>query len=84
MTARTWDVAGAIANAQESSAAAVHPVQAPPLDRKAFATAQARAALVGFELVAMPGGGFVSSKWGHIRALATMADVEAFLQQIGA
>ncbi len=53
-------------------------------DRKAFATAQARLALKGFELVAMPGGGYVSQQWGHVRALADMAAVEAFVRQVGA
>lgn len=79
--------AGAPAAAAIAAAAGAPPTsQADDLGSgaKEFATAQARAALKGFELVAMPGGGFVSSQWGHIRALATMDEVAAFLKQIGA
>jgi hypothetical protein len=54
------------------------------VDAKAIATLQAKAALAGYSLVAMPGGGFVASRWGFVRVLAKPADVEAFLARVGA
>lgn len=51
--------------------------------RKRASTAQARAALAGFELVAMPDGTFVVARSESSDApcmLATLDDVEAWLE----
>ncbi len=53
-------------------------------DQKAVATATARAALAGFELVQMADGSFVVARWTMTRALPDLAAVEAFLAQVGA
>lgn len=53
-------------------------------DRKAIAGLQARAALLGFELVVLPDGTFIVKKWNLMRELATLAEVEAFLVRVGA
>lgn len=53
-------------------------------DVKSYATLQARAALAGFELVRMPGGDYVVGRWGMVRALSDVEQLEAFLQQVGA
>lgn len=50
---------------------------------KAFATVQARAALLGVELVQLGDGTFLVKKWGLFRTLETAADVERFLRQVG-
>lgn len=52
--------------------------------RKAEATLIARAALAGVELVRLADGSWVVSRWGLVRPLATDADVEAWLQRVGA
>lgn len=60
------------------------PAQAAVDEVKAYATLQARAALAGFELVRMPGGDYVVGRWGMVRALSDVAQLEAFLRQVGA
>jgi hypothetical protein len=49
---------------------------------KRLATLQAELALIGHELVALPGGGFVVARWGQVRALADLAEVEQFLRLV--
>jgi hypothetical protein len=52
---------------------------------KAVATLKARAALAGFTLTQLvTEGGFVIARWDQARELATIADVERFLQALGA
>ena len=51
--------------------------------RKAFATAQARLALAGFQLERMADGSFVVARWTMTRALADEAAVDAFMRQVG-
>lgn len=58
--------------------------QAAVDDVKVYATLQARAALAGFELVRMPGGDYVIGRWGMVRAFPDVAQIEAFLRQVGA
>lgn len=59
--------------------------RAPPApDAKLFATLQARAAIAGFELVQMADSSFVAAGWTMTRAFTTRADVETFMQQVGA
>lgn len=58
--------------------------QAAVDDIKSYATLQARAALAGFELVRMPGGDYVVGRWGMVRALSDVEQLEAFLHQVGA
>ncbi len=53
-------------------------------DAKAFATLQAKAALNGWQVVAMPGGGYVVARWGLTRALANFGELERFLKHVGA
>lgn len=52
------------------------------LDSKKRATLQARAAIAGYELVALADGSFIISRWGMFRTLDHMAAVEAFLSRI--
>ena len=58
------------------------------VDRKAFETFRAAAAFKGYTLArSNPSDGPVSywaSRWGLVRELRTLADVGAFIQQIGA
>lgn len=54
-----------------------------PADTKAVSTLVARAALAGYELVRLADGSFAICRWGLIRALATVADVEIFLELAG-
>ncbi len=68
-------------------ASAADGLRAVTPDDKVLATLQARAALAGYELVRMADGSFVvarSGAPGTTRALADIAEVEAFLQQVGA
>jgi hypothetical protein len=51
---------------------------------KVFASLQARLALRGFVLQALPGGRFAVSSWNLHKVLDDLADVEAFAQQVGA
>ena len=52
---------------------------------KLVATAKARAALAGFELVDLPDGSFVITRWNLLsRELPHLAAVDAFLQRAGA
>ena len=51
---------------------------------KSVATLQARAALAGFELVALADGGFLVTKWGLLKTLADLDAAAAFLDQAGA
>ena len=51
---------------------------------KAFANAQAKLALAGFQLEQMADGSFVVARWTMTRSLADMPAVEAFMQQVGA
>jgi hypothetical protein len=53
-------------------------------DPKVAANLCARAALAGFELVDLPDGTFLVSRWDQSREFATVADVEAFLRRVGA
>lgn len=56
-----------------------------PMDaRKAFANAQAKLAIAGFQLERMADGSFVVARWTMTRSLADMAALEAFQQQVGA
>lgn len=67
------------------SAQAGHAAQlAEALRRKAEATLIARAALAGVELVRLADGSWIVSRWGLVRPLANDADVEAWLQRVGA
>lgn len=51
---------------------------------KVFANLQARAALAGHELHRSPSGaGFYVSRWGMTRYFPTLAQVQAFIAQIG-
>lgn len=52
--------------------------------RKAFANAQAKLAIAGFQLERMADGSYVVAKWTMTRSLADMAAVETFMQQVGA
>ncbi len=52
--------------------------------RKAFTTAQARAAMLGAELYALSTGGFLILRWNLTRELDSLAEVEALLAQMGA
>lgn len=52
---------------------------------KLVATTKARAALAGFELVDLPDGSFVITRWNLLsRELPHLAAVDAFLQRAGA
>lgn len=51
---------------------------------KLVATAKARAALAGFQLIELPEGGFLITRWGTSRELPHLAGVDAFLQRAGA
>lgn len=61
---------------------AADPAQVAVDQMKLDATLAARAALVGIELVRMPGGDYVVGRWGMVRALGTAAQVDQFLQQV--
>jgi hypothetical protein len=49
---------------------------------KVVATAQARAAMAGFALLPQPDGSFLVARWGHARALGSVADVHQFLERV--
>lgn len=57
------------------------------IDRKSVATLQARAALLGIQLVPSTDDHdqpvFIASQWGMTRQLDTIEDVKAFLQRVG-
>ena len=53
-------------------------------DDKPFATLQAKAALKGWEVVAMPGGGYVVARWTLTRSLPDLQALEKFLREVGA
>lgn len=62
-------------------------VTAPAQDvPKEFETLRARFALAGHQLFmldpASGSGGFLVSRWGHCRSLATYSDAERFLAQV--
>lgn len=57
-------------------------IEVTALDPKLVDTLRARAALAGFELVQLPDGAFIASRWGLHRELAHAADVERFLTRI--
>jgi hypothetical protein len=52
-------------------------------EAKALATLQAKFALQSTELVRLPDGSFVASRWNLVKSLATFEEAERFLQQIG-
>ena len=52
------------------------------VDRKKVASLQARAALMGFELVVLLDGTLIAKKWNLWRELATLTEVETFLDRI--
>ena len=52
--------------------------------RKAFANAQAKLAIAGFQLERMADGSFVVARWNMTRSLADMMAVMAFQEQVGA
>lgn len=60
------------------------PVLTLALEKKRLANARARCALAGFELIEMPDGDFLVTRWGMVRALADIAAVEAFIEQVAA
>jgi hypothetical protein len=51
---------------------------------KRLATWQARFAMRGFVLQALPGGGFTVTRWNLHKVLDNATDVETFAQQVGA
>lgn len=51
---------------------------------KAVATAQARAALRGFELERLADGSFIAQRWGLFKTMADMAEVEGWLFRLEA
>ena len=51
---------------------------------KAFATLQAKAALIGAKLYPIATGGFLLLRWSMSRELDSLAEVEALLAQMGA
>jgi hypothetical protein len=57
-------------------------------DPKAWATLQARSAIAGYQLyrTAEQDGSLVyfAARWGMVRALADLEEVERFLKQVGA
>lgn len=53
------------------------------LDRKAFATLRAVAALAGVELQALPEGGFLASRWNLSRELPDLQAVREWLARVG-
>ncbi len=53
-------------------------------DTKGFATLQAKAAIAGWQVVAMPDGSFVVSRWTLTRSLADLAALTKFLREVGA
>lgn len=52
------------------------------LPEKAVATAKARAALAGHELVHLADGTFMIHRWGMFRHLEHLAAVDAFLRRV--
>lgn len=54
------------------------------IDPKVISTLQARAALAGYELVALADGTFIVTRWGLLRGLDHVAAVEAFLKRVEA
>jgi hypothetical protein len=52
-------------------------------ERKAEITAAAKEAMAGFELVKLAGGSREARRWGMAKLLATIADVEAWLNRAG-
>lgn len=56
--------------------------EASTIDAKAIASLQARAALAGFRLDALPDGAFIISRWDLHRELAHAAEVERFLARV--
>jgi len=61
-------------------------MSAPQYDPKALATCQARAALLGATLHALPDDGgraeFIVSRWALTKSFATLAEVEAWLDRV--
>jgi hypothetical protein len=59
-------------------------IAADPLtiDDKITATAVARAAIAGYELVRLADGSFIATRWGIFRTLDHMAAVEDFLRRV--
>lgn len=55
---------------------------ATTLDAKLIANLAALAALAGLELHKLDGGGFLITRWNLVRALADVAAVEAFINQL--
>lgn len=53
------------------------------LDRKAFANARALAALAGVELLALPDGGYLVSRWNLSRELSDLQAVREWLARVG-
>lgn len=56
---------------------------AAEVDRKAFATLAARAALKGHTLTKTPGG-YSLARWTHSRHVPDLATVDVLLQRMGA
>lgn len=52
-------------------------------EAKRLATLRARLALAGWELVTLPNGAHLASRWGHVRHCTSLDAVEAFAQQVG-
>ena len=52
-------------------------------ERKAEITLIAEVAILGHELVKMPGGTWEARRWGMAKPLATIVDVEAWLNRVG-
>ena len=59
---------------------------APHYDPKALATCQARAALLGATLHALPDDGgraeFIVSRWALTKSFSTLTEVEAWLNRV--
>lgn len=62
--------------------------QRQALDRKAWATLAARAALNGWQLWRTDAGDgpqrFIAARWGMTRVMADVAELEQFLDHVGA
>ena len=52
------------------------------VDAKTVATLKARAALAGWELIPLPDGAFIASRWGMHRDLAHAAEAARFLDRV--
>ena len=58
-------------------------VEAHAAHRKIVVTLQAKAAIAGFQLVALADGSFIASKWGLLKPLDGLDAVESFLTAAG-